>query len=222
MRTISRGAYEQLLARSEIIEQDRHGVKVVRLPDGDYLKTFWYRHLFSSRRIYPEWLRFTLHVRALKRRGIATVDYQEAVRLPHLRRTGVIYRPLPGRTLRQVHAAGAFDTGLVARLGAFFALLHGKGVLFRSLHLGNVVLCPDGRFGLIDVADMRLVPWSLGKSSRLRNFIHLFRYPDDLKIVTLSGFPEFVEGYLMQLDSSTLRRSMEQRLRSLVDLPDMV
>lgn len=94
MRNLSKSEYETWLAQAEILEQDGNGVKVIRLPDGNVLKTFWYRKVFSSRRLYPERVRFILHAGALRRRGIATVTVLETVRIPHLHRTAVIYRPL--------------------------------------------------------------------------------------------------------------------------------
>jgi tRNA A-37 threonylcarbamoyl transferase component Bud32 len=196
MRTLSKTEYDKLLARSEIIQKDRSGVKVLRQPDGDFLKTFWCRESASFRRIYPEWFRFVQHAEALQRRGILTVTVKEALRIPHLKRTAVIYRPLEGRTLRQVAAAGEFDAALAARLGRMIAGLHSKGVYFHSLHLGNVLLCPDGTFGLIDISNMRIFPWSLSAGVRMRNLTHLFRYPEDRQILTQAGIEGFTQGFL--------------------------
>jgi len=33
--------------------------------------------------------------------------------------------------------------------------LHEKGIYFRSMHLANVILTPDGTLGLIDISDMK-------------------------------------------------------------------
>jgi tRNA A-37 threonylcarbamoyl transferase component Bud32 len=208
MRTVLKSEYDALLDGAEIIEQDGHGVKVVRLSDGRFLKTFWHRRLLSSRRIYPEWLRFVLHAGALKRRGIPTVTVLESLRIPHLKRTALIYRPLEGRTLRQVAAVQGFSPGLARDLGQFMARLHRQGVHFHSLHLGNVLLCPDGIFGLIDVSNMRIFPWPLWANTRMRNFIHLFRYPEDLQILTNAGIRWFMEGYLAERSSRRTRRKV--------------
>jgi hypothetical protein len=210
MRTLSNDQYDALLMQSGIIEKDRHGIKVVRLPDGNFLKTFWYRHRISSRRLYPEWLRFVLHAGALKRREIPTVTVLESVRIPHLQRTAVIYQPLPGRTLRQVAADGEFDAALAGRLGRFVAQLHRKGVHFHSLHLGNVLLCSDGTFGLIDISDMKIFPWPLWANTRMRNFIHLFRYPEDLSVLTGAGIQSFMDGYLKGQTSRRIKGGLQR------------
>ena len=51
----------------------------------------------------------------------------------------------------------------------FIIHLHAQGIYFRSLHLGNVVLTPQGSFGLIDFSDLRLLPCSLPLFMRRRN-----------------------------------------------------
>ena len=203
MRTLSKTEYDELLMQSDVIEKDANGIKVFRGPDGCFSKTFWCRRKLTSRRFYPEWRRFSLNARALKRRGIPTVTILQIIRIPHLKRTGVIYRPLEGRTLRQVHAGGGFDEKLAGRLGGFFAQLHRRGIVFRALHFGNVLLCPDGQFGLIDISDMKVFPCPLAVRTRMRNFVHLFRYPDDLSILTGAGIQSFIDGYL---EGQTSRR----------------
>ena len=216
MRTILKSEYEEMLQGGDIIEQYehevKHGVKVLFRADGLFLKTFRHRRRISSRRIYPEWLRFTLHAKSLARRAIPTLTVQEAIRIPHLNLTGVIYRPLAGRTLRQVATAGEFDAALAGRLGSFVATLHQKGIHFHSLHLGNILLCPDEKFGLIDISDMKTFPWPLFASTRRRNFNHLFRYEQDSKTVRDAGFQEFISGYLSACSCSLVCRKMESAL----------
>lgn len=218
MRTLSNDQYDALLMRSGIIEKDRHGIKVVRLSNGNFLKTFWYRRLLSSRRIFPERLRFTLNAAALKRRNILTVTVLETVRIPHLQRTAVIYQPLPGRTLRQVAADGEFDAALAGRLGQFVARLHRKGILFRSLHLGNILLCQDGNFGLIDISDMIIRPWPLLPNTRMRNFIHLFRYEGDFKILVRASIREFLAQYIEKQPVPKIRRRLHRIVKKKMNI----
>ena len=214
MRTILKPEYEEMLQGGDILEKDQHGVKVVRLEDGLFLKTFWFRHKISSRRIFPEPLRFLLHERALKKRQIPTITMIDRVQIPHLNRTGVLYDPLPGRTLRQVAAAGEFDAALAGRLGSFVATLHQKGIHFHSLHLGNILLCPDEKFGLIDISDMKTFPWPLFASTRRRNFNHLFRYEQDLKILKDASVQSFVDGYISVVSSPRMKQAVRRAVRS--------
>jgi hypothetical protein len=78
------------------------------------------------------------------------------------------------------------------------------------LHFGNVLLCPDGRFGLIDISDMKVFPCPLAVRTRMRNFAHLFRYPDDLSILKDAGIQSFIDGYLEGQDSQRIRCGLQR------------
>tara|TARA_R110002124_G_scaffold285001_1_gene462984 strand:+ start:1155 stop:1358 length:204 start_codon:yes stop_codon:yes gene_type:complete len=47
------------------------------------------------------------------------------------------------------------------------------------LHLGNIILTPQGELGLIDISDMRCLNRPLSKRMRTRNYHHLLRYEED-------------------------------------------
>ena len=92
-------------------------------------------------------------------------------------RTAVLYRPLPGRTLLQMSRDEGFSWDIyLPRLIELIRQLHRSGVYFRSLHLGNVVVTPDQRLGLIDVADMRFLRPPLSARMIRRNVQHMVRY----------------------------------------------
>lgn len=57
--------------------------------------------------------------------------------------------------------------------------LHEKGIYFRSAHLANVILTPDGKLGPIDISDMKTFHRPLRKRLGLRNFKHMLRYEQD-------------------------------------------
>ena len=112
--------------------------------------------------------------------------------------TAVLYQPLPGQTLRQVMqsmGSPAMRQALVERFGKFLAVLHDKGVYFRSLHLGNVLLMDDGEFALIDIADLHLYPSALRIALRQRNLRHMQRYPEDRRWLFEEQLPELLQGY---------------------------
>jgi len=87
-------------------------------------------------------------------------------RIPAIRRTAVHYYPLTGSTLRNLQ--NGIDITLADKLGRFFRELHDKGVYFRSLHFGNIVLTPENQLGLIDISDMKLYGKSLSENQRIR------------------------------------------------------
>ena len=74
--------------------------------------------------------------------------------------------------------------------------LHNKGVLFRSIHLNNVIVSDDaGVLGLIDFADMKIGKKSLSRDQRMRNFKHLTRYNVDQESIKTFGVERFTDLY---------------------------
>ncbi|MGV0036432.1 MAG: toluene tolerance protein [Candidatus Azotimanducaceae bacterium WSBS_2022_MAG_OTU7] len=180
MKSLTNEEYLEMRSGADVTAADEFGDKVLLLKDGTYLKLFRVKRLFTSARLFPYWRRFEKNAQALHALGVPTLKVIESIRLPELDRTGVHYEPLPGSTLREVPE---FDSKLVAKLGVFVKGLHDKGVYLRSLHLGNVVLTPEGELGLIDIADMKVYRGALRKGLRLRNLYHLWRYEQDRRAI---------------------------------------
>ena len=176
MKQLSRDDYNALREGATVIEADRYGDKVLLLSDGTYLKLFRVKRLFSSAVFYPYSKRFVKNVSKLVEKGIPTVTVIESYRIPSIRRTAVHYYPLTGKTLRKL---GNLDMITVSKLGKFIRELHDKGIYFRSLHMGNIVISQENRLGLIDVSDMKVYKQQLSEELRLRNFQHLARYTED-------------------------------------------
>jgi tRNA A-37 threonylcarbamoyl transferase component Bud32 len=172
-------AYDALVAGGRVLEADRHGAKLIALGDGRYLKLFRRKRLLSSALMRPYSWRFQRNARRLAALGIPTVAPEALLRIPHLRRTAVLYRPLAGRTLRELLDAEPGGEHWIAEFGRFLGQLHRQGVYFRSLHFGNLVVTETGAFGLIDVADLEFRAAPLPPSLVVRNLRHLLRYPQD-------------------------------------------
>jgi tRNA A-37 threonylcarbamoyl transferase component Bud32 len=204
MRRITPQDYAGLRNDAEVLEADSFGEKVLLLQNGNYIKLFRRKRLLSSAWIWPYAERFARNAAALSAAGIPCPRILGVYRAPHLKRDVVHYAPLPGMTLRQLRERKLADQ-LHAPLGQFVSRLHQLGIYFRSLHLGNVVLSPDGQLGLIDIADLKCHRRPLSERQRLRNLRHLFRDPRDRHWLT-SG--PFVSAYLAQsglnLDASSL------------------
>ena len=185
--------------------------KVLQLQDGSIMKLFRIKRLLSSARIVPPAKRFQRNVERLQSHGIPTVALQAVYDIPSMARTAVHYRYLGGITLRDVCAKDALTPQLAHRLGTFFASLHQKGIYFRSIHFGNMVLTtPDHRIGLIDVLDMRFRRGPLNRFLRRRNLRHLFRYGIDIDCLAPVR-DSFFDAYRT---SSRLRPGSEKTLRS--------
>jgi tRNA A-37 threonylcarbamoyl transferase component Bud32 len=198
-----------------VLEQDRFGIKVLRLGDGTILKMFRVKRWFSSALFHPYSLRFSRNAQQLSQLGVPTLVPVALYRLSEKWKTAVQYEPLPGRTLRQVVEQGdARD--LAVSLGRFVAELHEKGIYFRSLHLGNIILTPEGRLGLIDVADTRFYKSRLNRWQRIRNLKHLCRLAPDREKLKSMGWQSFCEGYLAVCGPTLGNQGLQSRMQDLL------
>jgi hypothetical protein len=195
----------RLQASGKTLEQDERGIKVTLLPDGNMLKVFWLRGWFTSSLIYSNARSFCRNAQRLKKLGIPTVDIISLHHIDSCNFTVVIYAPLAGETVRNLLGTALANIEMFEKLGIFIASLHHKGICFRSIHLGNVVY-HQGALGLIDIADMRIYPWPLFYNTVLRNFKHLYRYRNDIKVVSSHLWQVFFNSYF---DASHLSKKQQ-------------
>lgn len=206
----------RLTEGAAVLEQDRFGIKVLQLGDGSILKMFRVKRWFSSAIFRPYSLRFFRNAQRLSELGVPTLAPVALYRLSEKWKTAVQYEPLPGRTLRQViDEGGGRDMALC--LGHFVAELHEKGIYFRSLHLGNIILTPEGTLGLIDVADTRFYKSRLSRSQRVRNLKHLCRLAPDRKKLRSMGWRSFCEGYLAACGTVLNNKALQSRMQGLLE-----
>lgn len=198
LQKLTHNEYLALRANALVLEQDRHGEKVLLLPDGRYLKLFRRKRLISTAAWYPYAQRFADNSVALAQRRIPCPEVSEVYRIPSIARDAVRYVPLAGKTLRQIVKSGAGTTELRDKLGAFVACLHEAGIYFRSLHLGNIVLTPNDALGLIDIADLRAGRKPVSQHCRRRNLRHLLRDAQDRVWIYPDGDTAFDTAYFRQ------------------------
>jgi O-antigen ligase/tRNA A-37 threonylcarbamoyl transferase component Bud32 len=205
--------FEQLCSNAHVIEADGLGPKVLRLEDGSFLKLFRARRWYTSGSFNPYSERFASNSEQLREQGIASPSILNLYQLQDAS-SAVRYEPLPGLTLRQALQSldSSLRESLIERFGRFMAQLHERGVYFRSLHLGNVLLMDDGEFGLIDVADMRVYPSALRNTLRQRNLRHMQRYPQDRNWLFETHFEQLAKGYASVASPSATAKFREQVL----------
>lgn len=178
MRIVSAQELENWLASGRVLEKDMRGPKVVALEDGRFLKIFHTRRHPLLARLFPAARRFQDNARQLAERGIAVPALLELLWIE--RQAGLsacLYQPMDGESLESIlRSAPERIDALLPALAAFIHQLHRKGIYFRSLHLGNILLLPDGGFGLIDFLDLKTSQRPLGKGLVQRNFRHLQGY----------------------------------------------
>ena len=216
MRALAFDDYQALRSGAQVIEADASGDKVLLLPDGNFIKLFRRKRLISSAALFPYAKRFADNASHLRQRGVPCPSVLHTWRVPAIKRDMVHYEPLPGKTLRQLiaHPQHFNDLQLLERFGQFVAELHRQGIYFRSVHLGNVVLTPDNRLGLIDIADLRTFRRSLPKSMCLRNFQHMRRYKQDVAWLLQQDGGVFFDSYVKHSEHDWAGANLAEGLRS--------
>jgi hypothetical protein len=219
MERLTEEQYKELILKTEVIEKDQFGEKVLRYSDGSYMKIFRLKRFFSSALIYPYWRRFVRNAYGLKRKKIPTIEkIVSIVSIPHLKKTGVLYLPLVGDTLKTVLNENKLTDDLIFKFGEFVAILHHKGIYFSSLHLGNVVLTKENAFGLIDISDMRIVPFPIPLFTKKANLDYLFRCRQGMKLLSSAQREKFIAGYVKQSPKAlkaVMQKDLEEKHKKL-------
>jgi len=209
---ISSAEFEQLRAGARVLERDWRGDKVLLTPDKHIIKLFYPRRKITSARLFPYAYRFCRNARQLQAKGITTVQCEQLRYDRQQRRHLIRYPLLPGDTLRDRLASHPDRDRLLVELATFLAELHDKGILFRSVHLGNVLTLENGTFGLIDVADMSIQRRPLGLLQRARNFRHLLHDRRDRKVLEQYGYNRLLADYETAARLGGYRRKLLRRL----------
>lgn len=178
MRIVTAQELENWLAGGKVLEKDARGPKVVALENGLFLKIFYTRRHPVLARLQPAAKRFARNIERLDQFKIPSPHLCEQLWLDSTRTVSAcIYRPLPGESVEQLYRRQPLEAGAVLpELAAFMRHLHVSGIYFRSLHLGNIIILPEGGFGLIDILDMRFKGRPLNVWQIQRNFKHLAHY----------------------------------------------
>ena len=198
MSQLSLLKYQQLTADADVLAEDGFGEKVLRLKDGNILKLFRVKRWWSSALLVNYAKRFYNNAQLLTQKNVNTVKILRYIDIPAIKRSGVIYEPLSGDNIRDIATRHnhILTTDIIVRLGAFIAELHNKGIYFRSLHLGNIILTAENELGIIDIADLKIHKKSLSINLRLRYMPHMKRYEKDIALLQCDQNNLFVEAYV--------------------------
>ncbi|MDR0672177.1 MAG: phosphotransferase [Zoogloeaceae bacterium] len=189
MRMVTARTVEDWLKDGKVLERDARGPKVIALEDGPenglFLKIFHIRRHPLLARLQPAARRFAKNAQCLKELGIPAPEVVDSFWFDASIISGegylsaCLYRPLPGISLEALFRQDPERLeSLLFGLARFIRRIHQKRIYFRSLHIGNILLLHDGRFGLIDVLDLKHCRLPLGRWRIRRNFQHLIRHLD--------------------------------------------
>ena len=211
---ISSEEFRRLREGARVLEMDLRGEKVLLTPDKHIIKLFYPRRRFTSATIYPYALRFWNNAQKLHKKGIPTVTCKQLRYDKQNSRHVITYPLLAGTTLRDCLEQSPDNNDYLTRLSAFLAMLHKKGILFRSIHLGNILVLENGGFGLIDIADMSIQIRPLGLFKRARNFRHLLHDQADRNSLNQYGYERFLRQYETDANINGFRRKLFRTLIS--------
>ncbi|MGA4638483.1 toluene tolerance protein [Stutzerimonas stutzeri] len=188
MRIVTAQELENWLMEGKVLEKDARGPKVLALADGSFLKIFYTRRRPFLARLFPYAARFAKNLTMLRDAGFNVPGIIETFWLDkNTGLSGCLYHPLPGVSIESIFRTDPYRIKKhLPELATFIKSLHKSGIYFRSLHIGNIILLPNGSFGLIDVLDLQNKRAPLGRSLVNRNFDHLRNH---LKRKKLENFP---------------------------------
>ena len=110
------------------------------------------------------------------------------------RLSGVSYKYIPGKTYRDL--GNKITKEMITDLAKYISIIHKKGIYFRAMHLGNILLHNKKLF-LIDIAKIHFYPWSLFIFTRARAFRRMIKYQDDIKHFGLINYKNLISEYMV-------------------------
>jgi hypothetical protein len=108
--------------------------------------------------------------------------------------SGVSYRYIPGKTYRDL--GNKITKAMITDLAKYISIIHKKGIYFRAMHLGNILLHNKKLF-LIDIAKIHFYPWPLFIFTRARAFRRMIKYQDDIKHFGLINYKNLIREYMV-------------------------
>ena len=203
MNTITLEELEAICQDGQAIDNKGGYPAVVLHTDGTITK-FWARKkkLISSATLRPYSNRFIKNAKELHRCGVITPEIisHTAVENSHIRI--VRYQALPGQSIRELLEKDPQQVD-IKNLCRYIYQLHQKGILFKGMHLGNIIAQPDQKsYGLIDFTDVKFYPKAVPMLRRAANLATPLRYKDDINRIKNAGLPDILKSYLKLLDLS--------------------
>jgi len=192
---MSKQEYSELIEKGNVLESDHRGVKVVEVSNGIIYKIFRLKRLFSSAYFFPYASKFKKNASELKKRGIETVEVDSIFYCEEEQRHILSYKKVLGMPIRSILEIEKDNKTLLKKFIRYVSLLHSKGIYFRSLHFGNVIVKPNGDFVLIDISDMLFFNKKLTINHRVRNWHHVIKNKFEREIIDYYGWDGFINEY---------------------------
>lgn len=140
----------------------------------------------------------------LKEHKISSIEITNELAFQYNNRlSGVSYRYIPGKTYRDL--GNKITKEMITDLAKYISIIHKKGIYFRAMHLGNILLHNKKLF-LIDIAKIHFYPWPLFIFTRARAFRRMIKYQDDIKHFGLMNYKNLISEYMVSSKFNSFER----------------
>jgi hypothetical protein len=208
LKEVSKAQVEKIVAQSEMIMGSPEEPMLLLTPAGELIKLFYRKKRFTTAILFPRAIRFVNNGRRLREKGVMAPLSNEVIYCSEMALHMVTYDPLPGKDLRALRDDG--NELAMTGLPEYLAELHMLGVVFRGIHLGNILFLNKQAgqiYALVDIAGMTIKNRPLRIWERSRNLINLLGVDDDKDVFDEVGVNWFLSRYChaAALDSRQVR-----------------
>lgn len=201
MPRLTTTAYLALTEKAKILNLRKQNKPSVMLtPTNLIIKHLYRRGLWSSSTLKSYAYRFKTNSIQLRKIAIQAPKIEGLFYYPTAKCDIIIYPSLPGINLSTLISQHKFE-GLEA-FPRFIAHLHQKGIMFRDLHLANV-LYHEGGFSLIDVVCVTFSKNPLSVRKRAKNLACMFSKEDQVCLWNEDRVQFFLEAYILLAQFTT-------------------
>jgi hypothetical protein len=211
---------QEIIAGNELLLGTEQYPNLLRTDSGEIVKFFYPKSRLSTSTFFPKAKVFADNGLRLKKLQVTAPLTKRVAYCATLKVYLVIYDRIPGKDLRMWDEEG--NGAALQGLEKYLAELHRKGVMFRGIHLGNILMDDAGQYALVDISGLSCKSKPLSLWQRMRNLINLLGVEDDQKILLSYGLNQFVAGYciaagLDKSDIAYLDRKLSRRLGQDID-----
>ncbi len=212
MEILSPDAFKALIddKNAMVLSTSPQGPKVLQKQNRDIVKLFYRTKWLSSDTWFPKALRFNYNSQRLRTAGFLAPEIKKIFYYPGSKAHILIYNCIPGKDFRELTQ---HSVQYLEKLPPFLALLHEKGIFYRGIHLGNLILSLYQTIALIDITDVKSQDTPLTLQQRAKNLAHLMHYRLDNRLFQQYGYRHFLQEYA---EHAALNAKSLKKLRSLI------
>ena len=153
MQKLDRNQLDDYIGKNQILSGSKERPGLMLTSSNENVKFFYRRKKISTATFRPQARRFTTNSRKLMERDIPAPVVKEVLYCHDIPLHMVVYDRIEGTDVREL--CQSEGVGCLSYLPDRFAYLHGEGIFFRAVHLGNLVVRGD-TISLLDISDLSI------------------------------------------------------------------